>query len=187
MYIFLFWMRQFNSTIRVKKKNCSRCGKPEYIFSRGRCKSCATIEDTLAREEADVEQEEGLPELIAELDALVSRYVRLKAADKDNLVECYTCGVKKPVGEMQASHYIPRGCMLLRWDIERNIRCACKSCNEYKRGNLAEFGKRLEIEMPGVTEILLSESFTVYKYSRNELRDMILEYKKKLKELSAAL
>lgn len=176
-------MRQWNSTIRVKKKKCSRCGKDEFIFSRGRCRSCATIEDTLAREEEDGEQEAGLPELIEELDRLVSRYVRLKNADKDGLIQCYTCPAKKPIGEMQAGHYVPRGNMLLRFDIERNIRPQCKDCNEYKRGNLAIYGQKLELELPGVTELLYNESLLVYKYTRDELRQMINDYTRKIKLL----
>lgn len=175
--------RAYNSTIRIKKKNCSRCGKPEYIFSRGRCKSCATIEDTLAKEEEEGGQEIGLPELIAELDTLVSRYIRLKNADKDGLVQCYTCTAKKPIAEMQAGHYVPRGNMLLRFDIERNIRPQCKDCNEYKRGNLAIYGQKLEQELPGVTELLYNESLLVYKYTRDELRQMINEYTIKIKKL----
>jgi ribosomal protein L37E len=39
----------FNSTIIQKKKNCKSCGKPSFIFSKGRCRQCATIEDTKAR------------------------------------------------------------------------------------------------------------------------------------------
>ncbi len=175
--------RAHNSTIFVKEKICSRCGLKKPIFSRGRCQPCAKIEDTLAREEKSIEHEDGLPELIKELDDLVSRYVRKSNCDKDRNIRCYTCDNVYPYGEMQAGHYIPRGCMLLRFDTDRNIRCQCKTCNEYKRGNLAEYGRRLEAEMPGVTEILLSESYTVYKYSREELRSMIADYYKRIKLL----
>lgn len=31
--------------MKVKKKICRICGKEEYIFSRGRCRTCTTIED----------------------------------------------------------------------------------------------------------------------------------------------
>lgn len=176
-------MRAYNSTIRIKKKNCSRCGKSEYIFSRGRCRSCSIIEDTLAREEADVESEEGFPELIKELDDLVSKYLRLKNADENGLVQCYTCPEKLPIAKMQAGHYIPRGNMLLRFDLERNLRCQCKNCNEYKRGNLAIYGQKLEQELPGVTELLYNESLLSYKYTRDELRQMINDYSKRIKLL----
>ena len=35
----------FNSTIKPKKKTCKTCKTPQYIFSRGRCQSCARRED----------------------------------------------------------------------------------------------------------------------------------------------
>jgi hypothetical protein len=124
-----------------------------------------------------------LPELVKELDDLVSRYIRLKNQDDAGYVQCYTCDKSFKVADMQAGHYIPRGCMLLRFDIDRNLRCQCRECNEHKRGNLAEYGKRLELEKPGVTEMLLSESHTMYKYEKDELRSMISNYKKRIKLL----
>ena len=46
----------YNSTIIAKKKKLS-CGHTDYNFSRGRCKSCATIQDTQKRVEKAREQE----------------------------------------------------------------------------------------------------------------------------------
>lgn len=176
-------MRGYNTTITRKKKPCKRCGIPSFIFSKGRCQQCSTIENTLAREEKMVETEEGLPELIAELDTLVSKYVRIKAADKEGMVECYTCHTKYPIGQMQAGHYIPRGAMLLRFDIDRNIRPQCSFCNCIKGGNIAQYGIYLERDMPGITEILLEESRIVHRWGRTELKAMINEYTLKLKQL----
>lgn len=34
----------YNSTIKTKKKECKSCGKETYIFSKGRCKYCASKE-----------------------------------------------------------------------------------------------------------------------------------------------
>jgi hypothetical protein len=133
--------------------------------------------------EQESETEDSFPELRDELDDLVSCFLRLSNADKDGLVQCYTCLTKLPVAQMQAGHYIPRACMLLRYDLDRNLRCQCKDCNEYKRGNLAIYGQKLEFEMPGITEVLYQESLLVYKYTRQELKAMINEYAAKLKSL----
>lgn len=176
-------MRQFNSIIIRKKKNCKRCGKPSYIFSKGRCQQCSTIEDTLAREEEMIEEEQGLPELIAELDGLVSKYVRKKAANKDGIVQCYTCPTSLPVGQMQAGHYIPRRNQLLRFDVDRNLRPQCPTCNCIYHGRIAEYGKRLEEEMPGVTEVLFEESRIVHRWSKHAIKAMIIEYSQKIKQL----
>jgi len=48
----------------------------------------------------------------------------------------------------------------------------------------AEFGKKLEIERSGITEILLEESRIIHKWSRDELLQMIAEYSLKVKALN---
>lgn len=170
-----------NSTIGVKLKPCKSCGFSKPIFSRGRCADCARIEDTHAKIAAAQMEEDGLPELIDRLDGLVSKYVRWSAPHKDTLIECYTCGDWRPRMVMDAGHYITRACMYLRFDVARNIRPQCPTCNRSKYGMAAEFGKKLEMEMPGVTEILLEESRIIHKWSREELRQMINEFTQKIK------
>lgn len=172
-------MYAHNSTIKLKGKICKRCGKPKYIFSRGRCKDCARIED---HQPIDDHSDNEFPELIKECDDLFSKYIRLKYADKDGNVECYTCGAKKHWTILQNGHYIPRGCYFLRFD-ERNCRPQDEDCNVYKRGNLAVYSQRLEQEHPGITEILDQEQWTAYKFTRDELLRMKAELKKKISYL----
>jgi hypothetical protein len=129
-------------------------------------------------------KEEGLQDLITDLDVLVSKWVRYSAVGQDNLVQCYTCPTKLPPSEMDAGHYITRGCMFLRWDVSRNLRPQCPICNRSKYGKAAVFGKKLEFEKPGVTEILLEESRIVVKWSRDEIRALILEFTQKLNKLN---
>lgn len=171
-------MRAYNSTIKVKQKVCKRCGRQKFIFSKGRCKECAQIEGAAKNDEKEMEIE--FASLVHDLDAIFSRYIRHKYADKEGLVECYTCGSKEPVEMMQNGHYIPRGHMFLRWD-ERNCRPQCDICNCMKNGNLPKYTTRLEQDYPGITDILMEESRMVYKWSKHELQSMISEYTKKLK------
>lgn len=172
----------YNSTIINKKKNLS-CGHYDYNFSRGRCKQCATIQDTQKRiSESIISEDESLPELISEADALFSKYIRLKYSDKDGNVSCYTCGNKMRWQDSQCGHYISRACLYLRFD-ERNCRVQDEHCNCVKHGNLAVFGKNLELEFPNVTEILYEESKLIYKPTRDELRSLISELNLKIKQL----
>lgn len=174
-----------NSTIKLKQKICVSCGMPCYWFSKKRCQQCAKVEDFHAREAKEIEQEDGLPELIDRLDGLISKYVRWSAIKNDQFeIECYTCGDWRARTVMDAGHYITRACMYLRFDTTRNIRPQCHICNRSKYGKAAEFGKRLELEMPGSTDILLEESRIVYKWSREELRALITEFTQKLKLLT---
>lgn len=129
----------------------------------------------------EVIDEEGLPELIEEADAVFSRYVRMSAAI-NGWVKCYICDHEDKWQYAQCMHFIPRSNLFLRWDL-RNCRSGCSNCNEFKGGNLLEFGKKLNEEQPGITDILFEEAHVVYKPTRDEVRKIIGEYSTKIKLL----
>lgn len=181
------YIQRYNSTLRIKTRPCSSCGHDKPIFSKGRCQGCARIEDALARNEKDIENEEGLPELISDADAIFSKYIRLKYADTESgMVKCYTCEHVKMWTQMQCGHYVTRGCLYLRWD-ERNCRPQDDRCNVHKRGNLAIFGQNLERENPGITLIMEEEKRLIHKPTREEIRAVISEYTQKLSKLKRSL
>ena len=173
----------YNSTIITKKKNL-KCGHFDFAFSKGRCKQCATVEDTLIRMNAADESDDEFGDLIKECDALFSKYIRLKYADKQGMVKCFTCDTVKHWTQMQNGHYVGRASMFLRFD-ERNCRPQDEYCNCHKHGNLLVFAKNLELEHNGITEILYEEAKTIYKYSREELRQLKNELTRKIKLLQA--
>lgn len=176
---------RFNSTIRIKNKECSRCGRVGPIFSKGRCKQCATIETTMARIEEETEselKEEGLQDLIKDADTIFSQWLRLSNADKDGTVSCYTCDLNMRWQNSHCGHYVKRGNLFLRFD-PRNCRVQCETCNIHLGGNYPEFTRLLEIERPGRVEYLLEESRLVYKPTRDEIRGIITEYTLKLKQI----
>lgn len=175
-------MRAHNSSIRIKEKICKSCGKKCVWFSRGRCQECARIEDTLAKDEKETPQVEDLKGLIDDADVLVSRYVRMSAADDHSNVKCYTCPTVLPWKQMDAGHYVPRGCLYLRHDL-RNIRPQCQECNRFKRGRPAQFSINLEKEQPGIVEELLHESRIVHHVTREELRATISDMAEKISKL----
>lgn len=167
-----------NSTIAKKQKPCKSCGKPSYIFSRGRCADCSRIEDTqkrMAKETDKMIVEEDLTGLIEDADRVFSQYIRLKYADERGLVTCYTCPTNKHWSLIQNGHYIKRANLYLRWD-ERNCRPQCVECNEIKHGNMVEYTKRLEVACKGITDLLRAESYLVHKPTREEIRAIIAEY-----------
>lgn len=171
-----------NSSIGIKLRPCKSCGRNSQIFSKGRCQNCAKIEDTHAKIVATQQKEDGLPELIERLDTLVSKWVRYSAVGADGLVECWTCGRRYKPADVDAGHYVSRSCSFLRFDL-RNIKPQCRLDNRSKYGMAAEFGKRLEENAPGITEILLEESKIVHHWGRDELKQMILDFEQKLKQL----
>ena len=188
-----------------KYGDCSRCGdRNTSCKKRGKdmlCLTCCKIEDTKkqtekARErdklrglygsqvEAGNESAASRQALIQDIDYVFSRIVRLRAADEYGNVQCYTCPTKKHWSLMQNGHYVPRGNMALRWEF-KNCRPQCKNCNEVKSGNLSVFSERLDAEVAGQSEMLLNEAKIVFKHSLDELKQLLIDFRGKLRLLEA--
>lgn len=118
--------------------------------------------------------------LIHDLDDLISKYIRIRESDKDGYVSCYTCGIKDLWSKIDCGHYISRKFMVLRWD-ERNLRPQCKKCNQFLDGNIKIYEINLELESPGITNQLKEESRDVIKFTKDDLKHMIINYREKLK------
>ena len=124
--------------------------------------------------------------LVQKLDDIVSRYIRIKYSDQYGLVNCYTCPDRKHFTLMQAGHFISRDEMATRWE-EKNLKPQCNQCNCDKYGNLQVFKANLEKETPGITEWLLDQSRQPVKFSRNDLSEMLVIFKQKLKSVEQKL
>ncbi len=170
----------YNSTIISKKKVCVTCGRKDYIFSKGDCKSCSTIRTTNKRmekyeDEVDIESRKNL---IEDLDTIVSLVVRHSAANKDGEIICYTCDKKITIATAQCSHFIPRAHMGLRFYLP-NLKAACETCNVFKDGNIPEYEKRLERDNPGQVEELRQMAHDVSKPSISDLKSLLSEMRYK--------
>lgn len=177
-----------NSTIRLKIGFCSFPGcKYEGELIGGMCQihywGTRQLRSVQKREYKEIVKEQGLMDIIERLDALVSQYVRRSAADHAGYVQCYTCPIALPWQQMQAGHYLSRKIMYLRFDIERNIRPQCEKCNCNNHGMQPEFGRQLELEKPGITQILLEDSRPSFKWSRQELNQLVAQFHRKIKTL----
>lgn len=171
-----------NSSIIPKQKDCVSCGRKSYIFSKGMCKYCSAVNNYHNRLAKHIDREDGIAELEDRLWGLVSKWVRYSAVNEFGMVNCYTCNAYISPVNLDAGHYITRGCKYLKFDL-RNLRPQCKTCNQAKGGMAAVFGKRLEEEHSGITEILLEESHIIHSWSREELRGMIYDFTQKVKSL----
>ena len=174
------------STIRQKKGICAVCDKYGPIQAKKTCPQCywqaVKLKSVNKMAEKDIEQEYDLHDLIKDADAVYSQWLRLSNADKNGTVSCYTCDLNMRWQNAQCGHYIKRGNLFLRWDT-RNTRVQGECCNIHRGGNYSEFTKRLEVEKPGITQILLEEGHIIYKPTRYEIGQIISEYSNKLKQL----
>lgn len=121
--------------------------------------------------------------LINDLDFVTSRIVRLRAADNNGMISCYTCTRPVHWSLAQCSHFIKRSDTELRFDLKWNLRASCRHCNEVLGGNLTEYAKRLNEEQSGIAEELEELSKQVYKWTREELKQLLIDYRGKLRVL----
>ncbi len=179
-------MRAFNSTIKLKEKICVRCGNKCIWFSKKRCKDCARIEDAMVEDSIEDEKDESFMNLVDDLDFVFSRYIRLLHSDEKGIADCYTSGVKKRWQELQCGHFVSRGNYATRWLVD-NCRPQTEFENCHLHGNLEVFRKKLNEEKPGLAEWLEEQGRQVCKPSRDELKQLISEYRFKVKLLEAKI
>lgn len=173
-----------NSTINPKFGECPMCANGKLVaLVGGMCMShywlSRRLKSASRKQEKEIVKEDSLQVLVTDLDLVFSKYIRLKYADENGMVKCYTCPTVEPWTMITNGHYISRQHMFLRWD-ERNCKPQCDMCNVKKHGNIKAYTKQLQLEYPGLTDILFEESATVYKWTREELKSMIFDYTKKV-------
>lgn len=169
-----------------KKKVCKRCSQEKRIWARGLCQSCdiAMHPDKYMIERKKTtkkkEKKESITTLKKKLDEVFSLYIRQKY-EKDGVIECYTCGVVKPLKEMQNAHFWSRSHLSTRWE-EKNCRVCCVGCNVFKHGNYIEYTRRLlkEIGQEEFDKLELQKN-TPIKINKVFLQENIEFYSKKLK------
>lgn len=79
------------------------------------------------------------------LDAVFSLFIRNKYS-KNGQVKCFTCGVSRPVSNIQNGHFVPRNALATRFD-EDNCRPQCVGCNVFGQGRPVIFANNLEKEL----------------------------------------
>ena len=113
--------------------------------------------------------------LVAVLDSIFSLYIRLRDIRKYKV--CPFCGVE-PI--QQCFHMITRCKFSVRWD-EQNAVGSCSGCNlknEYEpasfiRWYVMEFGEEQ-------WDDLLRRSNVIAKFSNEDLKELLVKYRKKL-------
>jgi len=106
-----------------------------------------------------------------------NKYIRLR--DKGQV--CISCQ-KKPLKENAGHYFNANNHWNVRFD-ERNVHLQCEHCNTYISGNLIEYRKGLinKIGMEQLT-LLESEANKTRKFTKDELMEIIKEYKLKIKQ-----
>lgn len=180
----------YGSTIRPKKGKCDYPGCDYYGPLTN--KKCHThywngIREKSAKKadakEEDSDDLESVAILKKDADLLFSRLIRLRAAEPETgMCYCYICGSPVHYSEAQAMHYMGRTDSSLRLH-PKNVRVGDKNCNEYLSGNLIKYAEKLDAEEPNLSEWLYVEGNQPYKFWRDELKQMIVDFTKEINHL----
>tara|TARA_R110000851_G_C12685312_1_gene524316 strand:- start:85 stop:468 length:384 start_codon:yes stop_codon:yes gene_type:complete len=121
-------------------------------------------------------KKETVSTLKKKLDKIFSIYIRNRDSD-NGLCTCCTCGVVKPIKEMQNGHYVSRSCLPLRF-AENNCHAQCMPCNIFKKGNMDEYALfMIKTYGDGILEELNQKKHQLIKYPINWYREQIEKYK----------
>ena len=106
-----------------------------------------------------------------------NKWIRLR----DEGLVCISC--QKPPRKKNAGHFYSQGGHSnVRFD-EMNVHLQCEHCNSFLSGNLIEYGNNL-INRIGKDEfeLLRNRAYETRKWTKDELKKLIAEYKLKIKE-----
>ena len=121
--------------------------------------------------------------LIKNLDILFSKYKRLSNLTSQGYIRCFTCGAFLTFRMADCGHYVGRECMATRY-LDENTACQCHSCNRFAEGKKDVFAINL-VKKYGVDILdrLNKLKHSTKQFTADELQEMIVYYKTKVKEL----
>ena len=106
-----------------------------------------------------------------------NKFIRVRDAG----LNCISCN--KPCKKENAGHYYSQGGhSAVRFD-EDNVHLQCEACNTYLSGNLLNYQIGIEKRI-GAQKLLnlQAKAHEVKKWTKDELKELIAEYKNKLKK-----
>ncbi len=179
---------QTKKTKKPRKKKCPEC-KEWFIPKREFQKVCGDIKCAIAHGKKTLKQTQNKAKkdlnqnttsyLKKKAQGYFNRFIRLRDAD----LPCISCGHN---GDRQfhAGHFRPTGRnQALRFN-EDNCHKQCSICNNHLSGNLVPYRKNL-IKKIGIERVEKLESTNGTKsYTVEELKEVITEYRIKIKKLN---
>lgn len=124
-----------------------------------------------------------IPSLKKMLDREFSKYIRYNYSADGETVDCFTCGVNKPIKEMHCGHHISRAISPTRYS-ESNCRPQCPRCNTFREGMQHIFAPNLKLEIGDYAyNQMIEESRQPWKWSKDWLIEKIEYYRELNREM----
>lgn len=169
-------------------KTCKRCNEQftAYRTTDKYCYVCAKTEQAL-KNLAKIKKDKvkkAKEDLLTTSDYLklaqqvFNKWIRLRDADEN----CISCGTP-PTNKRDAGHYWSAGGHSSVRFNENNVHAQCVACNQHKHGNLIAYQKGLiaKIGLQKYSE-LEEQAHDTRKWDKDELKELIKTYKKKIKD-----
>jgi hypothetical protein len=167
-----------------KCRDCSTVFVPykstdKYCYLCSKTKLALKNLDKIKKDKVKKQKEDllTLQDYLKLAQQVFNRYIRLRDAG----LVCISC--QKPPKKQNCGHYFSQGGHSnVRFD-EMNCHLQCEHCNSFLSGNLIEYGNNL-IRKIGKDEfeLLRNRAYDVKKWSKDELKKLINEYKLKIKQ-----
>ena len=120
---------------------------------------------------------ETIQDLVKATQIVFNKYIRLR--DKDEL--CISCK-QKPKKSNAGHYYNANNHWNVRFD-ENNVHLQCEHCNTFLSGNLINYRENLLKKIgEGKFQLLEAQANKTRKFTKEELKEIIETYKKKIKE-----
>lgn len=121
------------------------------------------------------------PKTVAKLKKDADKYwslaTRYRFANPDGTAECVTCGVRKPIKELQCGHFMSRRFNNTRFS-ELNTAPQCVGCNMFRSGEQYKFSLFIEDYYgKGTAEQIRKDAQEFHKLTREELEEIISDAK----------
>lgn len=132
-------------------------------------------------------KEKGIAQLKKDLWKLFALYVKKKASEDGEYVNCYTCNAVMKIGtsNCHAGHWLSKKGSSRHYFNEDNVRPQCYRCNINLGGNAPVFERRLKEEIgEEAVEAMYETRLVSIKRSRDWYLEKIEEYKQKLAALN---
>ena len=119
----------------------------------------------------------GTPDLIKELDSVMSEFIRLINANQHGIAKCFTCDNKFHWTDIENGHFVPRKNLATRF-VLWNQQPQCTQCNSFLKGNLEVYETRLDEKYgAGTSDYLKQLGKTICKRPAHEYEELIQAYK----------
>ena len=126
----------------------------------------------------------SVAKLKKDADKYYSKATRYRFAEKRGdtwYAECITCGVEKPIKQLQCGHFMSRRHNILRYRDE-NTAAQCYGCNVMSQGRQYEFGLAIDdLYGAGTAKALHEESKQLHTLTVDELQEIIRDAKEQIK------